>query len=172
MEACSASAESGDGRTVFAMTPNGQLKMPRVGNYCLTMAGDGAVDANIAPGAALAATSSSAEHAVKNAADGDAQSYWASGFDPKGPVDVQLDFGAAKRIKSIEIEWEYPAQARVFTFHFSFAWFVLELRRSRHTSCRWQAEASGQVYSARPATICKQPSLPGLLFWALPSGSV
>ena len=114
MEACSASAESGDGRTVFAMTPNGQLKMPRVGNYCLTMAGDGAVDANIAPGAALAATSSSAEHAVKNAADGDAQSYWASGFDPKGPVDVQLDFGAAKRIKSIEIEWEHPAQARVF----------------------------------------------------------
>ena len=31
-EACSTSVESGDGRTVFPMSPNGQLKMPRLGN--------------------------------------------------------------------------------------------------------------------------------------------
>ena len=90
MEACSTSPESGDGRTVFAATANGQLKMPRVGNYCLTMAGDGASDADVAPGAGLVATSSNAEHAVKNIVDGSAQSYWASGSDPAAPVDVQL----------------------------------------------------------------------------------
>ena len=110
MEACSASTESGDGRTVFAMTPNGQLKMPRIGNYCLTMVGDGASDVDVAQGAHLAATSSNAQHGVKNLADGDAQSYWSSGSDPAVPVDVQLDFGAARRIKVVEIDWEYPAQ--------------------------------------------------------------
>jgi hypothetical protein len=45
--------------------------------------------------------------------DGDAQSYWASGSDPAARVDVQLDFGAAKQIKTIEIEWEHPAQVCV-----------------------------------------------------------
>jgi len=111
LETCSASPESGDGRTVFAMTPKGQLKMPRVGNYCLTMVGDGVADADVAQGAGLAATSSNAQHAVKNAADGDAQSYWASGSDPAGPVDLQLTFPTTLQIKLVEIDWEHPAQA-------------------------------------------------------------
>ena len=42
MDACSDSVESGDGRSVFAITANGQLKMPRLGNYCVTLLGDGA----------------------------------------------------------------------------------------------------------------------------------
>ena len=42
MEECSANAESTDGRTGFAMTASGQLKMPRLGNFCVTMLGDGA----------------------------------------------------------------------------------------------------------------------------------
>lgn len=42
MEECSSNAESTDGRTVFAVTANGQLKMPRLGNFCVTMLGDGA----------------------------------------------------------------------------------------------------------------------------------
>ena len=50
------------------MTPSGQLKMPRVGNYCLTVAGDGAVDADIAQGADVTATSSNAQHAVEHIA--------------------------------------------------------------------------------------------------------
>lgn len=111
MEACSASAESGDGRTVFSLTPGGQLKMPRLGNYCVTMAGESAASSDIAQGADLTATSSNGQHSVKNIADGDAQSYWASASDPAAPVDVQLDFGEAKHVKSIEIEWENPAQA-------------------------------------------------------------
>jgi hypothetical protein len=47
---------------------------------------------------------------VKNIADGDAQSYWASASDSAAPVDVLLDFGAARQIKSVEIDWEHPAQ--------------------------------------------------------------
>lgn len=110
MEACGASAESGDGRTVFSLTPGGQLKMPRLGNYCVTMAGEGAASSDIAQGADLTATSTNAQHNAKSIADGDAKSYWASASDPTAPVDVQLDFGDAKHIQSVEIEWEHPAQ--------------------------------------------------------------
>ena len=44
--------------------------------------------------------------------DGDTQSYWASTQDPASRVDVQLDFGTAKQIKVVEIDWELPAQVR------------------------------------------------------------
>lgn len=111
MEPCSISTDLGDGRTVFALTPSGQLKMPRVGNYCVSFAGEGAAGADISRGADVDATSSNPQHDAKNIVDGDAQSYWASGSDPAAQVDVQLDFGAAKQIKTIEIEWEHPAQA-------------------------------------------------------------
>ena len=50
------------------MTPSGQLKMPRLGNYCLTVVGDGAADADVAQGADVAATSSNAQHAVEHIA--------------------------------------------------------------------------------------------------------
>lgn len=110
-EKCSGSIASGDGRSVFVVTPNGQLKMPHIGNYCLAIAGDGASDADVARTAHLAATSSSAEHDVKNVADEDAKSYWSSAPDAALPVDVLLDFGETKQIKAVEIEWEHPAQA-------------------------------------------------------------
>ena len=53
MQACSAAPEGSDGRTVFAAQANGQLKMPKMGNYCLTMLGDAAAKADIASGADL-----------------------------------------------------------------------------------------------------------------------
>ena len=52
-QACSAAPEGSDGRTVFAAQANGQLKMPKMGNYCLTMLGDAAAKADIASGADL-----------------------------------------------------------------------------------------------------------------------
>ena len=110
MDVCSTSATSGDGRTIFAPSPNGQLKMPRLGNYCLTLVGDSPSSADVAKDAEIAATSTNAEHAVKNIVDADAQSFWASGNDPKVPVDVQLDFGVTQHINSVQIEWEHPAQ--------------------------------------------------------------
>ena len=55
MQACSATPEGSDGRTVFAAQSNGQLKMPKLGNYCLTMLGETAAKADIASGADLSA---------------------------------------------------------------------------------------------------------------------
>jgi len=111
MGPCSASAESGDGRGVFAMSANGQLKMPQLGNYCVTVSGPGAADTDVAPQADVTATSSNGQHPVEHITDGDTQSYWASTQDPASRVDVQLDFGTAKQIKVVEIDWELPAQA-------------------------------------------------------------
>ena len=129
MEACSIAAEAGDGRSVFLLNPNGQLQMPRLGNFCLSMTGDGAVEANVALGADVAATSSNAQHAAKGAIDGDDHSFWASGVDPASGVDMNVDFGATKIIRTVEIEWEYPAQVFpicstcVYAVSFSPEWF-------------------------------------------------
>ena len=101
-----AQAEGGDGRSEFALTSSGQLKMPRLGNYCL---GDAAL-ANAAPTADASATSSDSQHTVDQLTDGDAATYWASSAD--SPVDVQLDFGSIAHIKAVEIDWERPAQAK------------------------------------------------------------
>ena len=103
--------------------------MPRLGNYCVTMAGEGAAGSDIAQGSDLTATSTNGQHNVKNAADGDAQSYWASASDPAAPVDVQLDFGDAKHIKSIEIDWEHPAQVHNGCDSYTFAPGFPRLRR-------------------------------------------
>lgn len=111
MQECSSSVESGDGRSVFATTPSGQIKMPRLGNYCLTMSGDGATKLDIAPSADVSATSSSAQHTANSIVDGTSESHWASGFDPTSPVDVVLDFGASKVIETVSIEWEHPPLA-------------------------------------------------------------
>lgn len=111
MQECSSSVESGDGRSVFATTPSGQIKMPRLGNYCLTMSGDGATKLDIGPSADVSATSTSAQHAANSIVDGNSESHWASGFDPASPVDVVLDFGAAKVIETVSIDWEHPPLA-------------------------------------------------------------
>ena len=111
MEACSVSAEASDGRNVFMMTANGQLQMPRLGNFCLSTVGDGVVETDVALGADVTATSSSTQHSVNNAVDGDGGSFWASGVDPASVVDLNIDFGGAKQIRAVEIDWEYQAQA-------------------------------------------------------------
>jgi len=103
-----AQAEGVDGRSEFALTSSGQLKMPRLGNYCVTFLGDAAL-ANAAPTADASATSSDSQHTVDQLTDADAATYWASSAD--SPVDVQLDFGSVTQIKAVEIDWERPAQA-------------------------------------------------------------
>jgi len=111
MEKCDFSAEAGDGRSVFQMAANGQMQMPRMGSFCLSMVGNGAAEADVALGVDVSATSSSAQHVVKNAVDGDANSFWASGSDPTSGVDLHMDLGVTKHIRAVEIDWEYPAQA-------------------------------------------------------------
>ena len=125
MEKCDFSAEAGDGRSVFQMTSNGQIQMPRMGSFCLSMVGDGAADADVALGADVSAASSSAQHAVKNAVDGDAHSFWASGSDPTSGVDLHIDLGATKQIRAVEIDWEYPAQACSTNYFVHIRWTIL-----------------------------------------------
>ena len=123
MEACSSSAESSDGRSVFSMTPNGQVQLPRMGNFCLSTLGDRAIETDVALGADVSATSSNVQHVVKNAIDGDSHSFWASSSDPTATVDLHIDFGAIQNIRAVEIEWEYPAQAHASLIcEVCFAW--------------------------------------------------
>jgi hypothetical protein len=37
--------------------------------------------------------------------------FQASGLDPVGPVAVTVDLGGQKKLKSVEIQWEFPAKA-------------------------------------------------------------
>jgi hypothetical protein len=67
MGPCAASAESGE-QGVFVMSSNGQLKMPLLGNYCVTVSGKGAADTDVAQGADVTATSSNAQHPVEHIA--------------------------------------------------------------------------------------------------------
>ena len=108
MQECSSSVESSDGRSVFSTTPSGQLKMPRLGNYCVTISGDGVDKTDIGASADVSATSSSAQHMASSIIDGSADSHWASGLDPISAVDVTMDLGAAKIVESVSIEWEHP----------------------------------------------------------------
>jgi hypothetical protein len=84
--------------------------MPRLGNVCLTVVGEGSAAVDIAHAADIVASSTGAQHNIENIVDGDAQSYWSSASDPVSPVDVQFSFGAAQRVTAIEIDWEHPAQ--------------------------------------------------------------
>merc|ERR1711862_578968 len=75
------------------------------------MGGQGVSEADVTSEASIAATSTNSQHTVKNLADSDTNSYWASAFDPAAPVDVQFNLGSEKQISAVEIDWERPAQA-------------------------------------------------------------
>merc|ERR1739848_102219 len=51
MQSCSKSPEAGDGRSLFAVQPNGQIKMPKLGNVCLSLASGGAAETDAAASA-------------------------------------------------------------------------------------------------------------------------
>ena len=106
--------------------------------------------------------------------DGDAQSYWASGPDPASRVDVQLDFGAARQIKAVEIDWEHPAQVCAICCFLCFATclvILVCLFRSRRLSCRLPMVGDGQPYMVLLGTICRRPSMWVQLWRALRCGS-
>ena len=166
MQECSSSAEASDGRTVFATIPNGQMKMPRMGNFCLSMMGDGAAKVDVARGADVSATSSSTQHSANNVADGSSQSFWASGFDPTSGVDMSFDFGASKVIDMIEISWEHPPLVRLFVHFISRHGFapLVSLCSGRHLSSKLPTAEYGAAFTRLPATISTSPNIWGGLF--------
>jgi len=106
LEACPTSAGATDGRYVFSPTPTGQVKMPRMGNFCLTLMGDSAVSTDVSSGAVVTATASDAQHSASSVVDGNDLTYWSSGFDPSAEVSMLVDLGAEKNIEQAVIEWE------------------------------------------------------------------
>lgn len=107
-------SKPGDGRSVFELAANGQLKFARDGDYCVGQRGPavGFVDAAI--GSAVSATSSAnnAAHGARAAVDGDKRTYWASKpGDVGAPVELVIDFGSAVKLERLDVDWEFPAKS-------------------------------------------------------------
>lgn len=111
MSSCGEGQNAADGRNVFEITPAGQLKLAKMGGYCVTSTGQ-LIEKDLAVGASAIASSNQLQHPASNAIDGDAASFWASARDPseKGPVDLIIGLGASSHISVIEVDWELPAK--------------------------------------------------------------
>merc|ERR1712083_504850 len=101
-------SECGGATTAWKLLPNGQVQ---VGDKCLSQSGEGAGTENVAVHAAAEATSSadSTSHAAAAAVDTDDATFWASSLGDVGPVSLTIDFGEARRVDLMKIDWEFPA---------------------------------------------------------------
>jgi len=100
--------------SAWKLLPNGQVQ---VGDKCLSQSGEGAGRENVAVHAAAEATSSadSTSHAAVAAVDADEATFWASSLGDVGPVSLTIDFGEARRVDLVKIDWEFPASS--FSVH-------------------------------------------------------
>jgi len=94
--------------------PNGQVRFG-VGNQeptCLSQRGAAPEQANVALGAAVAASSTLdvSVHGAALALDGCHSTYWASELGVSDPVAFRIDFGTRENLVSLNIMWEFPAQ--------------------------------------------------------------
>lgn len=110
---CDDAAGQKDGRSAWELQGNGQMKLGRSGQYCLSQLGSGPGKENVAAGAAATATSSLdvTAHGAVAAVGGLPGSYWASELDIADPVEWIVDFGGSKKLSACEINWEFPAQS-------------------------------------------------------------
>merc|ERR1711920_474380 len=83
----------------------------QLGDKCLSQSGEGAGTENVAVHAAAEATSSadSTSHAAAAAVDADDATFWASSLGDVGSVSLTIDFGEARRVDLMKIDWEFPA---------------------------------------------------------------
>lgn len=101
-----------DDASAWEAQGNGQLKLGGAGQRCLSQQGvsPGAEDA-AAHGAISASSSDTMAHGASMAVDGSSNTFWASQFDPRGPVTITVDLGGEKRLGEIAVKWEFPAKA-------------------------------------------------------------
>jgi hypothetical protein len=92
---------------------NGQLKLARAGDYCLSQEGPAAgVEDAAGRGAVTASSTADATaHGANMAVDGSSNTFWASALDPAGPVTVTVDLGSLRKLTAIAIEWEFAAKS-------------------------------------------------------------
>ena len=110
---CEEAAKVGDGRNNFELQANGQVKLGRDGQYCLSQHGFTAGRTNVALRAAASASSTAdaVSHGANMAVDGRASTFWASNLGDNTLVDLTIDFGALVKLQSAEVKWQYPAKA-------------------------------------------------------------
>jgi hypothetical protein len=98
-------------KTFFEMQGNGQVKLKRDGDFCLSQRGTAAGRDDAAMQAAVTASSTaSVAHGAINVLDG-TTSFWASKpTDIAEPVEFTIDLGDSMSLQSLEISWEFPAK--------------------------------------------------------------
>ena len=104
-------AETGDGRSFWAQTPQGQLSMGG-GSYCMVLAGGAGFGGDLTPSSALSASSTGdASHGVEKIADGSAETYWQSppADSVGGPVTLSAGLAEDARVASVVIDWSLRA---------------------------------------------------------------
>jgi hypothetical protein len=113
----------------------GQLKLARASDSCLSQKGPAAGFEDAAAHGAIIASSTAdaAAHGANMAVDGSSATFWvtcgfagvaapgtggsvaycfqASALDPAGPVSVIVDLGGRKSLDSVEILWEFAAKS-------------------------------------------------------------
>jgi len=102
-----------DGGSTWELQGNGQLKLGRSGEYCLSQRGSTAGDEDVALRGATSASSSAdtTAHGANMAVDGSSSTFWASALDPDGPVSITIDLGGARKLSVAQVLWEFPAKA-------------------------------------------------------------
>jgi len=95
--------------SAFEITSSGQIKTD--GNLCISQAGSFPGNEDVAAGSPVHATSTSdaSFKGARNAVDNDEASFWSSS-DGKNQEFV-VDFGGVRKLSSVDIAWEAPAQA-------------------------------------------------------------
>jgi len=102
-----------DGGSTWQMQGNGQLKLGRSGEQCLSQRGSAAGAEDVAARSAISASNSfdTIGHGANMAVDGSSSTFWASELDPESPVAITIDLGGARKLNAAEIVWEFPAKA-------------------------------------------------------------
>ncbi|KAL8454506.1 hypothetical protein Emed_000227 [Eimeria media] len=104
-----------DGRSVWELQPNNQLKLLRGGNYCLSQMGSKAGSSDVAKNSEVHSSHSRAadnEHGPSSAVDGKDSTYWASQEFQKDALPeavlFDVDLGDKYKLRTTDIDWEYP----------------------------------------------------------------
>ncbi|CAD7949501.1 unnamed protein product [Amoebophrya sp. A120] len=114
LQDCDAATAASDGRALWEPMPSSQLKVAKVGDYCLSMGPEKASigETNLIKGSSsIDASSSNGTHTAKMIADGNDSTYWASDWDPSEPETVTIDLGSSQKLSKVDIDWEYPPKS-------------------------------------------------------------
>ena len=110
----------------FLCAGNGQIKVARDGDFCVSQRGrDAGGNENVALHAAASASSTAdaLAHGAGMAVDGRADTFWASKLgDVDGPVEFSIDFGAAQKLEYGEINWAFAAREFSVQLYSGDAW--------------------------------------------------